>query len=123
LNSVNTRTGTLEVQASFRNADHTVLPGQFVRVRVRTGARSHALLVPQRAVQELQGQHSVLIVAADNTVHAQSVVTGDRLGERWIVEQGLKDGDAVVVDGVQKIRPGASVTPRPFHESTAPNGR
>src|SRR5438128_5736653 len=62
LNSVNTKTGTLEVQATFRNADHAVLPGQFVRVRVRVGARSKAVLVPQRAIQDVQGQQSVLTV-------------------------------------------------------------
>jgi len=123
LNSVNTKTGTLEVQATFRNPDHAILPGQFVRVRVRTGERSHALLVPQRAVQELQGQHSVLTVGSDNTVQARSVVTGDRVDQRWIVEQGLKSGDAVVVDGLQKIRSGATVTPRPYTKSPATNGR
>src|SRR5882762_9212243 len=109
LNSVNTKTGTLEVQATFRNQDHTVLPGQFVRVRVRTAERQQALLVPQRAVQEVQGQQSVLTVAADNTVQARAVVTGDRVDQRWIVEEGLKAGDAVVVDGLQKVRPGTRV--------------
>jgi membrane fusion protein, multidrug efflux system len=123
LNSVNTKTGTLEVQATFRNADHAVLPGQFVRVRVRTGERSQAVLVPQRAVQDVQGQHSVLIVGPDNTVRTQSVETGDRIDQRWIVEQGLKAGDAVVVDGLQKVRPGARVTPREFTGSAAANGR
>src|SRR2546426_3683425 len=123
LNSVNTRTGTLEVQATFRNQDHTVLPGQFVRVRVRTAERRQALLVPQRAVQELQGQQSVLTVGADNTVQARAVVTGDRVDQRWIVEQGLKAGDAVVVDGLQKVRPGARVTPRASSAPTPANGR
>jgi membrane fusion protein (multidrug efflux system) len=123
LNSVNTKTGTLEVQATFRNQDHTVLPGQFVRVRVRTAERRQALLVPQRAVQELQGQQSVLTVGADNTVQARAVVTGDRVDQRWIVEQGLKAGDAVVVDGLQKVRPGARVTPRASSAPTPANGR
>src|SRR5262249_55517946 len=123
LNSVNTKTGTLEVQATFRNPDHAILPGQFVRVRVRTGERPRALLVPQRAVQELQGQHSVMTVGSDNTVQVQSVMTGDRVDQRWIVEQGLKSGDVVVVDGLQKIRPGATVTPRPDAEPAAARGR
>jgi len=70
------------------------------------------LLVPLRAVQDVQGQHSVLTVGADNMVQARTVVTGDRIEQRWIVEQGLKSGDAVVVDGLQKVRPGARVTPR-----------
>jgi len=123
LNSVNTRTGTLEVQATFRNADHAILPGQFVRVRVRTAERRNALLVPQRAVQDLQGQRSVLTVGADGVVQERSVVTGDRIEQRWIVEQGLKAGDAVVVDGLQKVRPGSRVTPRPERDTASANGR
>ena len=123
LNSVNTKTGTLEVQATFRNPDHAILPGQFVRVRVRTGERPRAFLVPQRAVQELQGQHSVMTVGSDNTVQLQGIVTGDRVDQRWIVEQGLKSGDVVVVDGLQKIRPGTTVTPRPDAEPAAAKGR
>jgi len=123
LNGVNTKTGTLEVQATFRNQDHRFLPGQFVRVRVRTAERQQALLVPQRAVQELQGQQSVLTVGPDNVVRARAVITGDRVDQRWIVEQGLKAGDAVVVDGLQKVRPGARVTPRDSSAPTPANGR
>ena len=123
LNSVNTKTGTLEVQATFRNASHAVLPGQFVRVRVRTGERQHALLVPQRAVQDTQGQHSVLTVGTDHTVQERSVVTGDRVDQRWIIEQGLRPGDAVIVDGLQKARAGARVTLRPSGDAVATNGR
>src|SRR5712692_110034 len=123
LNGVNTKTGTLEVQATFRNQDHTVLPGEFVRVRVRTAERRQALLVPQRAVQELQGHQSVLTVGADNTVQARAVVTGDSVDHRWIVEQGLKAGDVIVVDGLQKVRAGTRVTPRAASASTRANGR
>jgi len=112
LNSVNPKTGTLEVQAAFSNGDHSVLPGQFVRVRVRTAERQQALLVPQRAVQDVQGQQSVLTIGPDNTVQTRGIVTGDRIDQRWIVEQGLKAGEAVIVDGLQKVRPGARVTPR-----------
>lgn len=120
LNSVNTKTGTMEVQAMFGNPDHAVLPGQFARVRVRTAERTQALLVPQKAVQELQGQQSVLTVGPDNTVVARAVVTGDRVDQRWIVEQGLKPGDPVIVDGLQKVRPGVRVMPRPYTGPTAP---
>ena len=123
LNGVNTKTGTLEVQATFRNQDHSVLPGQFVRVRVRTAERRQAVLVPQRAVQELQGQQSVLTVGADNIVQTRTVVTGDRVDQRWIVEQGLKAGDVIVVDGLQKVRSGTRVTPRVSSASTRANGR
>lgn len=109
LNAVNTKTATLEVQATFRNADHTVLPGQFVRVRVRTGARSNVLLVPQRAIQDVQGQQSVLTVDGDSIVQARAVLTGDRVDQRVVVEQGLRPGDAVIIDGLQKVRPGSRV--------------
>ncbi|HXA13391.1 MAG TPA: efflux RND transporter periplasmic adaptor subunit [Mycobacterium sp.] len=114
LNGVNTKTGTMEVQAMFGNPDHAVLPGQFARVRVRTAERTQALLVPQKAVQELQGQQSLLTVGPDNAVVARAVVTGDRVDQRWIVEQGLKPGELVIVDGLQKARPGMRVTPRPY---------
>jgi membrane fusion protein (multidrug efflux system) len=123
LNSVNTKTGTMEVQAMFRNPDHSVLPGQFARVRVRMGERTHALLVPQRAVQELQGQQSVLTLGTDNTVQVRRVVTGDRVDQRWVIEQGLEPGEAVIVEGLQKARPGARVTPRPYTASTPAKGR
>jgi membrane fusion protein (multidrug efflux system) len=113
----------MEVQAMFRNPDHSVLPGQFARVRVRTGERTNAVLVPQRAVQELQGQQSVLALGADNTVQMRSVVTGDRVDQRWVIEQGLKPGDSVIVEGLQKARVGTRVTPRPYTVSTSANGR
>jgi membrane fusion protein, multidrug efflux system len=94
-----------------------------VRVRVRTAERRQVLLVPQRAVQELQGQQSVLTVGADNIVQARTVVTGDRVDQRWIVERGLKTGDLIVVDGLQKVHAGTRVTPRASSASTPANGR
>src|ERR1700736_854134 len=118
LNSVNTKTGTMEVQAMFGNPDHAVVPGQFARVRVRTAERTDALLVPQKAVQELQGQQSVLTLGPDNTVAVRGVVTGDRVDQRWIITQGLEPGEAVIVEGLQKVRPGLRVTPRPYTDPT-----
>ena len=120
LNSVNTKTGTMEVQARFGNPHHAVLPGQFARVRVRTADRIQALLVPQKAVQELQGQQSVLTLGPDNTVAVRGVVTGDRVDQRWIVERGLKPGEPVIVEGLQKVRPGVRVTPRPYTDPNPP---
>jgi membrane fusion protein, multidrug efflux system len=120
LNSVNTKTGTMEVQAMFDNPGHSVLPGQFGRVRVRTAERTQALLVPQRAVQELQGQQSVLTLGPDNIVAVRGVVTGDRVDQRWIVEQGLSPGEPIIVEGLQKVRPGVRVTPRPYTDPTPP---
>jgi membrane fusion protein, multidrug efflux system len=114
VNQVDPRTGTLEVHATFPNPDHTLLPGQFGRVRVNSTEKHDAVLVPQKAVQELQGLQSVLAVGDDNKVLVRSVVTGDRVGDRWIIEQGLKPGDRVIVEGVQKAAPGSVVNPRPY---------
>jgi membrane fusion protein (multidrug efflux system) len=120
VNQVDPRTGTLEVQATFPNPQHTLLPGQFARVRVRTAEKKDAILIPQRAVQELQGLQSVLAVGADNKVVVHGIVTGERIDERWIVEQGLKPGDRVIVEGIQKAAPGAVVDPKPYTPPAAP---
>jgi membrane fusion protein (multidrug efflux system) len=114
VNQVDQKTGTLELQATFPNPQHKLLPGQFGRIRFRTEDRRGALLVPQRAVQETQGIQSVFVVDSDNKVLARSVVPGERVGERWIIDQGLKPGDRVVVEGTMKIRPGMPVTPQPW---------
>jgi membrane fusion protein (multidrug efflux system) len=114
VNQVDPRTGTLEVQGTFPNPQRTLLPGQFGRVRVKSSEKKNAILVPQKAVQELQGLQSVLAVGPDNKVLARAVVTGDRVDERWIIEQGLKPGDRVIVEGVQKAGPGTVVSPQPY---------
>jgi membrane fusion protein (multidrug efflux system) len=113
-NQVDPKTGTLELQATFPNPERAMLPGQFGRVRVQSSRRHDVILVPQKAVEELQGLQSVLTVGPDNKVVARSVVTGDRVGELWIVEQGLRPGDRVVVEGLQKARPGTIVNPQPY---------
>jgi len=114
VNQVDPKTGTLELQATFPNPQRTILPGQFGRVRVASTERKNVILVPQRAVQEMQGLQSVFTVDADNKVLARSVVTGERVGDRWIIQQGLKPGDRVIVEGVQKVRPGAVVNPQTY---------
>jgi membrane fusion protein (multidrug efflux system) len=114
VNQVDPQTGTLEVQATFPNPQHTLLPGQFARVRVQTVEKKDAILIPQRAVQELQGLQSVLAVGADNKVVVHGVVTGERVDDRWLVEQGLKPGDRVIVEGIQKAAPGSVVDPQPY---------
>jgi membrane fusion protein, multidrug efflux system len=114
VNQVDAKTGTLELQSTFPNPKRTILPGQFGRVRLTQDERKNVIVIPQKAVQELQGLQSVLTVGPDNTVQARSVSTGDRIGERWIINQGLKPGDRVIVEGVQKARPGAVVNPQPY---------
>jgi membrane fusion protein (multidrug efflux system) len=115
-NQVDPKTGTLELQATFSNPRHMLLPGQFGRIRVRVRERKDVLLVPQRAVQELQGAQSVLTVGPGNKAEARNLVLGERTGTNWIVEQGLKPGDRVIVDGLMTLRPGAPVNPQPENE-------
>ncbi|MGH9664569.1 MAG: efflux RND transporter periplasmic adaptor subunit, partial [Bryobacteraceae bacterium] len=112
-NQVDPKTGTLEMQATFPNPRHELLPGQFGRIRVRVRERKDVLLVPQRAVQELQGAQSVLTVGPGNKADARNLVLGERTGTDWIVDQGLKPGDRVIVDGLMTLRPGAPVNPQP----------
>jgi membrane fusion protein, multidrug efflux system len=118
LNQVDQKTGTLEMQATFPNPNHNLLPGQFGRVRYLNEQRSGALLVPQRAVQELQGLQSVLVVSSDNKVVARSVIPSDRVGDQWVIAQGLKAGDRVIVEGTMKVRPGMPVTAQPWTPSS-----
>jgi len=114
LNQVDPNTGTLELQARFPNPNHTVLPGQFGRVRLQIDERKGALVVPQRAVQQLQNMQTVYTVGPDGKAQIRPVVAGDRVGDGWIIEQGLKAGDRVVVEGQLKIRPGMPVNARPY---------
>ncbi len=114
LNEVDPRTGTLELQARFPNPKHTLLPGQFGRVRLEVDVRKNAIVVPQRAVQQLQNMQTVYTVGPDSAVQVRAIVPGERTGDGWIVEQGLKPGDRVVVEGQMKVRPGARVNARPY---------
>jgi membrane fusion protein (multidrug efflux system) len=109
---VDPSTGTLRLQATFPNPDRVLRPGQYARVRVVIDTRKGALLVPQRAVQELQGQQMVSIVGADDTVQSRTLQMGPRIGSLWMVEQGLNPGDRVILEGAQKVRPGAKVVPK-----------
>jgi membrane fusion protein (multidrug efflux system) len=112
LNQVDPKTGTLELQARFPNPRHTALPGQFGRLRVQVEERRGALLVPQKAVQQLQSIKTVYVVDRDNKVAMRPVKTGSRVGELWVVEEGLKPGDRVVVEGQLRVRPGMTVAPQ-----------
>ena len=116
LNQVDPKTGTLELQASFPNPRHTLLPGQFGRIRVQVDERKAAIEVPQKAVQQIQSMQAVYTVGADNKAQMRAIVTGNRTGELWIVEQGLKPGERIIVEGQLKVRPGATVEPQPYRE-------
>src|SRR5215471_12356385 len=114
VNQIDSKTGTIEVQATFPNPDRGLLPGQFGRARMWIEDSQDVILVPQRAVQELQGLQSVLVVGPENKVQARKISTAERVGERWIVTQGLKKNDRVIVEGIQKAMPGTVVNPKPY---------
>ncbi|TDU24388.1 membrane fusion protein (multidrug efflux system) [Panacagrimonas perspica] len=107
--AVDRATGTLPIRLVVDNEKGELLTGQFARVLVDTDRLDNALLVPQRAVQELQGKTSVWVVDADNKVQPRDVTMGARIGSDWLVQQGLKAGEHVVIEGMQKLKPGAPV--------------
>ena len=108
------KTGTLELQASFPNPGRGLLPGQFGRVRVQVEERKNAIAVPQRAVQQLQNLQTVYTVGPDNKVQSRPVRPGARVGELWVIEDGLRPGDRVIVEGQLRVRPGAMVKALPY---------
>ena len=108
------RTGSIRLTGEFPNPDRLLRPGQFARIRAKVDTKQGALLVPQRAVMELQGMYQVAVVGADNKVSIRAVEVGEQDGSMWIIEKGLKPGDKVVVEGVQKVKDGLDVTVEPF---------
>lgn len=119
MNQVDLKTGTLEIQGTFPNPKHVILPGQFGRVRLRKQEAKDVMIIPQRAVQELQSMQSVFVVGPNNKAELRPISTGERVGDNWIVTKGLKPGDKVIVEGVQKVRPGAPVQPSPYKPTAA----
>jgi membrane fusion protein (multidrug efflux system) len=111
---VDITTGTIRVVSAFPNPKNLLRPGQFGRVRASTYTRTGALLVPQRAVVELQGTFQLAVVGSDNKVNVRIVKVGERVGTEWIIDSGVKPGEMVIVEGVQKVRDGASVNPKPL---------
>jgi len=111
---VNPTTGTLLLTGLFPNPDMTLRPGQFARVRARTQVRHGALVVPQRAVTQLQTSYQVAVVDSQNIAHIRPVKVGARIGSDWVIEEGLHPGDRVVAEGAQKVRDGRAVEPEPF---------
>ena len=107
-------TGALRLEALFPNPDNSLRPGEFARVRVKLDLKHDTLLVPQRAVTELQGSYQVAVVDSDSKIHIQHVRVGERSGTLWAIEEGLHPGDRVVVEGTQKIREGVTVTTTNF---------
>jgi len=116
---VDTRTGTIQVRAEFPNPGNVLRPGQYARIRAVTEVRKGALVIPQRAIFELQGVNQVGVVGPDNKVTIKSVQLGPQLADVWIVESGLQAGDSVIVDGLQRVKNGMTVAPAAFKDTEA----
>jgi RND family efflux transporter MFP subunit len=111
---VNQSTGAIRLAGLFPNPGSVLRPGGYAKVRAVISTEHGALLVPQRAVSELQGGYQVAVVDSDNKVGIRTVTVGDRVGTQWIIADGLNRGERVVAEGVQKVRTGARVNPKPF---------
>jgi RND family efflux transporter MFP subunit len=111
---VNEGTGAIRIAGLFRNPNNILRPGGYGKVRAVIRLQQGALLVPQRAVSELQGGYQVAVVGGDDKVSIRTVTVGDRVGTQWIIAEGLNPGERVVAEGVQKVRQGAHVSPKPF---------
>jgi membrane fusion protein, multidrug efflux system len=110
---IDVKTGTLRVQGVFPNPGNVLRPGEYARIRTIIATRKGALVVPQKAVSELQGNYQVAVVGSDNKVQIRPVKVGERIGTDWIIAEGLKPGERVVAEGVQKVRGGMAVNPKP----------
>jgi len=115
---VNESTGAIRIAGLFPNPESILRPGGYGKVRAVIREQQGALLVPQRAVSELQGNYQIAAVDDHNKVSIRSVAVGDRVGNQWIIADGLKPGERVVAEGVQKVRPGMQVNPKPFAVET-----
>jgi len=112
--TVDESTGSITIRAVFPNPDHSLLPGMFVRARIDEGVQPTAILVPQQGVtRNARGDATVLLVNAKNQVESRNVVASQAIGDKWLITDGLKEGEKVIVSGLQRVRPGATVTIAP----------
>src|SRR2546425_1367195 len=114
---VDPSTGTIRIVAAFPNPGNILRPGQYGRARVETNMKKGALLLPQSAVAQSQGTYQVAVIGNDHRVSMRTVKPGETVGTMWVIDEGLKPGEQVVVEGLQKIREGTLVTPKPVHLS------
>jgi membrane fusion protein, multidrug efflux system len=119
---VNNTTGTIQFATEFQNKGSILRPGGFGRVRVKIGTEKAALLIPQRAVNEVQGEYQVVVLGADDKAEFRSVQVGERSGNDWIITKGLKPNERVVVEGFQKLRNGTPVAAKPYIAAAAEAG-
>ena len=111
---VNESTGAIRLAGLFPNPNNILRPGGYGKVRTIIRTEPNALLVPQRAVSELQGVYQIAVVNSESKVEIRTVKLGDQIGSQWVIAEGLKPGESVVAEGVQKVRPGMQVNPKPF---------
>ncbi len=111
---VDQKTGAIRIAGVFPNPGNVLRPGQYGRVRAVTATKNDALLVPQRAVTELQGSYQVAVIGSGNRVEFRPVKVGARIDSMWIIEDGLKTGETLIVEGLQRVKPGVVVNPKPF---------
>jgi membrane fusion protein (multidrug efflux system) len=116
---VNNSTGTIQFATEFQNKGSLLRPGGFGRVRIRIGTAKDALLIPQRAVNEVQGEYQVVVLSGDNRAEFRSVEVGDRSGGDWIITKGLELNERVVVEGFQRLRNGMPVSAKPYTAAVA----
>jgi RND family efflux transporter MFP subunit len=116
---VNESTGAIRIAGLFTNPGNVLRPGGYAKVRAVIRLQKDALLVPQRAVSELQGSYQVAVVGDDDKVNIRTVTVGDRVGNQWVIADGVKAGERVVAEGVQKVHQGAQVNPKPFGAQAA----
>jgi membrane fusion protein (multidrug efflux system) len=116
---VGTQTGTIQLAAQFPNEGATLRPGGYGRVRVQTGMSKNALLIPQAAVIEVQSLYQVVVLTPDNKASFRPVKVGERVGPNWIISEGLKPGEKVIVEGFMKVREGVPVSPKPYAPAAA----
>ena len=114
---VDSRTGTIQIRGEFPNPGNILRPGQYARVRAVTQTFRSALVIPQRAISELQGIYQVGVVSSDNKVTIKNVTLGPQFGDMWVVESGLAPGENVIVDGLQRVRSGMTVAPTTYKDT------
>ena len=110
--SIDSSTGSILVQATFPNPERLIRPGQFARVRIRVRQDENAIVIPQKCAKELQGQFSVMFVNNENVLESKTVEVTDKVGEFYIIKEGLQNGDKIILEGIQKARSGMEVVPQ-----------